>query len=74
MIILLWAPKPYSNYSGPYKINPKPRQVLVGGAEPLGGPMGVALAPDGGLIVVDTEPWLRLHDFGLRVYGFSPKP
>ena len=37
----------------------------------MGGPMGVALAPDGGLIVVDTEPWLRVHGFGLRVYGFG---
>lgn len=33
-------------------------QVLVGAAEPLNNPMGVQLAPDGKLLVVDSAPWL----------------
>ena len=32
--------------------------MLVGAAEPLNNPMGVQLAPDGKLLVVDSAPWL----------------
>eukprot|EP00439_Symbiodinium_sp_Y106_P007823 s533_g1.t1 len=43
-------------------------EVLVGGAEPLGGPMGVALAPDGGLIV-DQNRILKCPNWQLQ--GFQ---
>ncbi|CAE7389293.1 nhl-1 [Symbiodinium sp. CCMP2592] len=46
-------------------------EVLVGGAEPLAGPMGVALAPDGGLIVVDTDQNRILKCPNWQLQGFQ---
>ncbi|OLP92003.1 RING finger protein nhl-1, partial [Symbiodinium microadriaticum] len=49
-------------------------EVVVGVAEPLRGPMGVALAPDGGLIVVDTDQNRILKCPNWQLQGFQQAP
>jgi hypothetical protein len=48
-------------------------EVLVGGTEPLKVPMAVSFAPNGQLLVVDTEPMIGLGRAGWvsNHWGFS---